>query len=239
MRSDERSPEFAQEEELVQAPTERVEEEVEGEDEEVVLARDNPDRYFVVMDVIERLFAGEEEIGLDEISDELTTEELEALRALQEAVAGRTAGNHRTVYAEERLRNLGSALAGLQPILAEGLQTHSPAALEEFQRMVDHIEELRSRLVSLEDAQEELFEQDKILEEIRGDEADEDEDEDIGEDIDEDEGEPSPSTLVGAPGDAAVEQPEQPSTLAGAPGEATVEQPERPSTLGSDEPGGT
>jgi len=246
--NDERSPEFDEQHELAQEPVERVQDEIELEEEqEVEPERESADRYFLVMDVVERFFAGEELVDLDELESELTQEELEALRALQEATGGFAHGSTHTMYAEDRLRRLGEALAGLQPVLAEGLETHTAAALEEFQRMVDQVEELRGRLLSLEDAQEEIFAQDKPKEEARPPEAEDEGDK--GEKGDEaasslygepavEPPPPAPSTLQGGPGEPAVEPPPAPSTLQGKPGEPAVERPERSSTLG-DTPGGT
>jgi hypothetical protein len=213
------------ERELVEAPAERLEEEREEElSDEQLAARSTA--YFRVVESMTQILAGDSDVDLLMDTELLAEEEREALVRFQEAVNGRVGG--RDLLAETRLAELGHALAILQPTLAIGLGLAAEAAVEQFHALVDRVDALRSELVNLSDAQEELFEQDKAKDERKP--GDEDEDDDDGDDdasADEVDA-PRVSTLTGEP---AVVDEERPSTLAGGPGEPAVERPSPPSTV--------
>jgi hypothetical protein len=208
------------ERELAEAP-ERLEE----EGEEVLSVEEiaaHSAAYFRVVETMTQILAGDRDVDLLAGTEVLSDEEREALVRFQEAVNGRVGG--RDVLADTRLAELGQALAILQPTLAVGLGLSAEAAVEQFHALVDGVEALRSTLVDLTDAQEELFEQDKAQDERAPDEGDEDE----GDDADAPDDAPRVSTLSGEP---AAEPEERPSTLTGAPGEPAVERPSAPSTV--------
>jgi hypothetical protein len=213
------------ERELVEAPAECLEEEREEElSDEQLAARSTA--YFRVVESMTQILAGDTDVDLLMDTELLAEEEREALVHFQEAVNGRVGG--RDLLAETRLAELGHALAILQPTLAVGLGLAAEAAVEQFHALVDRVDALRSELVNLSDAQEELFEQDKAKDERKP--GDEDEDDDDGDDdasADEVDA-PRVSTLTGEP---AVVDEERPSTLAGGPGEPAVERPSPPSTV--------
>jgi hypothetical protein len=215
------------ERELVEAPAERLEEEREEElSDEELAARSTA--YFRVVESMTQILAGDTDVDLLMDTELLAEEEREALVRFQEAVNGRVGG--RDLLAETRLAELGQALAILQPTLAVGLGLAAEAAVEQFHALVDRVDALRSELVDLTDAQEELFEQDKAKDERKPGDGDGDENEDEGDDdakADEVDA-PRVSTLTGEP--AAVDE-ERPSTLAGGPGEPAVERPSPPSTV--------
>jgi hypothetical protein len=214
------------ERELVEAPAERLEEEAEHElSEEQLAARSAA--YFRVVEAMTQILAGDTDAGLQLDTQLLGDEEREALARFQEAVNGQVGG--RDLLAETRLAELGQALAILQPTLAVGLGLAAEAAVEQFHALVDRVDALRSTLVSLSDAQEELFEQDKAKDERKPGDEDEDESDDAGdEDKDESDDAPRASTLTGEP---AVEPEDRPSSLAGGPREPAVERPVVPSTV--------
>lgn len=211
------------ERELVEAPAERLEEEREEElSDEELAARSTA--YFRVVESMTQILAGDTDVDLLMDTELLAEEEREALVRFQEAVNGRVGG--RDLLAETRLAELGQALAILQPTLAVGLGLAAEAAVEQFHALVDRVDALRSALVDLTDAQEELFEQDKAKDERKPRDEDEDEGDDDAETDEVDA--PRVSTLTGEP--AAVDA-ERPSTLAGGPGEPAVERPSPPSTV--------
>jgi hypothetical protein len=201
------------EHELLEAPGERLEEEgrTEALTQEEVEQRSAD--YFAIVSAMMSAFDGGELASMDAVR-RLGDEEIAALEAFERAVRGRVGG--RTILAEDRLAALGHALAVLQPTLTMGLDPNAPHALDAFHALVDSVDHLRETLVSLEDAQEELFEQDKVVDEPRppADDDDEDGDEDEGDQDDvHDAREARPSTLTGAPDEPAVEAPPRKSTL--------------------------
>jgi hypothetical protein len=165
----------------------------------------------------------------------LPQRETHALLALQAAVSGQdNVGEF--VFAEDRAALLEQALAVLQQNVTYGQPEQMAELHARFDEMTEQIGELRERLVNLEDAQEELFGEERARGKAEaadeGDKADKPE-----------------------PGDAALDGPERPeapkpdSTLAGpdrpdAPKPASTlagpdrpEAPEPPSTLdGPDRP---
>jgi len=209
--------------ELLDSPAERLEEDARAAPLTEEQMRERSADYFAIVGAMGRAFAGGEELARMEEARRLSDEERDALGRFEQAVQGRTGG--RTLLAEDRLAALGEALAVLQPALAVGLDPNIPHALDTFHALVDSVDALRDSLVSLEDAQEELFEQDKLVEEARPP-ADTDEG-DQGE-AKHDAEAPAASTLSGEP--AAPDVAPRPSTLHGAPGEPAVETPVVPST---------
>ena len=197
-----------QELDLIEAPAERLEEEAAmaplTEEEKHAQQAD----YFAIVAAMNRAFAGEVELDDIDAVHRLREDEQEALHRFQEAVSGRH--GTRRLLAEDRLALLGEALAVLQPLLSVGLDPSMPLAIESFHALVDGIDQLRGSLVSLEDAQEELFEKDKIPAEIKPP-ADEGGEADDGEADQADEAADRPSTLYGAPDEPAVEKPVTPS----------------------------
>jgi hypothetical protein len=155
----------------------------------------------------------------------LPQRETHALLALQAAVSGHdNVGEF--VFAEDRQALLEQALAVLQQNVTYGQPEQMAELHAKFDEMTEQIGELRERLVNLEDAQEELFDEHRARDKAEAaDEGDKDDKDD----------KPRPK-----PGDAALDGPERPvppkppSTLAG------PEQPEAPkpaSTLaGPDRP---
>jgi hypothetical protein len=79
-----------------------------------------------------------------------------ALEALQSAVTGRNTNLGTFIYAEDRRSMLEQALAVLQPGLTGGAQEQL-AAMNDFQILNKHVNELRDSLLNLEDGQDELF----------------------------------------------------------------------------------
>src|SRR5688572_15971460 len=160
-----------QELDLIESPAERLEEEAAMApltDEE---KRAQQDDYFAIVAAMNRAFAGEADLDEIDAVHRLREDEQEALRRFQEAVSGRHGA--RRLLAEDRLALLGEALAVLQPLLSVGLDPSVPLAIDSFHALVDGIDHLRGSLVSLEDAQEEMFEKDKVPVEAKpaGDEA--------------------------------------------------------------------
>ncbi len=103
----------------------------------------------LVRDVLEHgeLADLDREVGLSE-------REKAALVVLQEVVEG-TAGDERIIYAEERLEMLNLAIAALQPALATGLDPQLQELRDDYQVIVDELQELREHLNRLVEAQEE------------------------------------------------------------------------------------
>jgi hypothetical protein len=92
----------------------------------------------------------------------LPVREERALEALQAAVSGRSSDLATYLYASERIAQLETALAVLQPSLVEGGELDIGAEAElELGGLVDHIGRIRESLTSLEDAQDELLEADQ------------------------------------------------------------------------------
>jgi hypothetical protein len=166
-----------------------------------------------------RLILAEEKVEVGLLY--LPQRETHALEALQAAVTGQ---DHlgEFVFAEDRRALLEQALAVLQQNVTHGEPEQIAELHAKFDEMSEQIAELRDRLTSLEDAQDELIAEGTEKKAETGDEGDEDEKGGGGGDGD---GEPV-STLSG------TERPEAPrpaSTLSGP--EVPVE-PARPSTLG-------
>ncbi len=204
------------------------EEEVEESDEEVAVtaAHDSESAHYLEIAAIVRSLLEGDEVSLGDL--EVSDDQLVALRALAAAAHGHTEGSAQLIYAEDRLQLLNDALAALGPTLAMTLDPMLDGTRDLYDELVAEVSELRDRLLSLEDAQEEVFHHDEVK--AGGDEADDDDAEaEDGAEVD-DEVEP-PSTLAGKPGEPAVERPVTPSTLAGKPGEPAVELVESPSTL--------
>ena len=219
MRAEEKIADVEDERELAEEPAERLEEdgerEVEPDPREALVPR--VERYFDVVGVIEALFRGDD---LDDIERPagLDDAEVRALLFLRDAIRGHRADSGRLVLAEDRLQMLGQALAVLQPALAVGLDTSIPAAQDLFHHLADQLDELRHSLSSLEDAQEEMFEQDRPHVEAAPPPPPTEEEKKAAEPEAEAEVElERPSTLSGRPDEPAVERVERPSTLSGEP----------------------
>lgn len=195
--------------------------------------------FTAVTELLQRILDGED-VDEDHVA-ELTDEERDALDAMESAVLGRDRKSGTLIYAEDRLDLLNRALAVLQPTLALALTPALDEMRDRFDHLVVEVSELRDELVSLEDAQDELFEQDRGKPEDVGvpdEPADTDEkpDGEPDEDEDKDGGTQRPSTLTGKPGEPAVEPRPFATTLTGKPGEPAVEKPSVPSTVYTPEP---
>jgi hypothetical protein len=140
--------------------------------------------------------------------------EQQALAMVRDAIDGVRGESIQQLLAEDRLEMLNQALAALQPSLAVAFETANLEARSLYDRLAEEIVDFKSSLVSLSDAQEELFLLEKLPSKAKPVDPGE-----VGDD--------RPSTLAG-PG-PAVDQPAPPSTLAG-PGPA-VERPVVPTTL--------
>jgi hypothetical protein len=162
--------------------------------------------------------------------------ERQAIALLREAIEGRKPSETHDLFAEDRLQMLNQALAALQPTLAAGFEQAIGDERDLYRQLVEDMHAFQHDLSGLEDAQEEVFEQDRVRE--------------MGKPIDTGEvGDDRPTTLAG-PGPAieptaaattltgpgpAVEKPSPPTTLTG-PGPA-VEKPSPPSAAWDGEPG--
>jgi hypothetical protein len=180
----------------------------------------------------------------------LPQRETHALEALQAAVTGHDSVGE-FVFAEDRRALLEQGLAVLQQTVTHG----DPAQLAElhakFDELAVQVTELRERLVSLEDAQDDLIDEKRDREKAEAeDEGDQDDKpakpEDAALDGPERPAEPKPPSTVAGPerpaeprppstlyGDAPAEAPRPPSTVAGPERPA---EPRPPSTLYGDAP---
>jgi hypothetical protein len=140
----------------------------------------------------------------------LTHQEKSALEFLKAAIDGRTRGG-KFMYAEDRLQQLNVVLADLQPLMAVGGMDGLDQTLVEI---VDGIDELRYKLVQLEEAQEEVFREGEEKKKDKPDEGDEDDkpDEDAEGEVDEEKAEAATSSLVEAetPGEKPAEVEKKP-----------------------------
>ncbi len=134
-----------------QTEEEEVEQEVEEEVAVSVLAELELVRRVAVVEVVRDLLA--QTVVDDARLDVLTDHEREALAFLEAAIEGRTPEGQ-FIYAEQRLRHLNLVLADLQPLLQVG---GIAGVAESLAQVVDGVERLRRELVSLEEAEEELF----------------------------------------------------------------------------------
>ena len=196
-----------------------------------------------VLTAIHAIFEGRQ-IELEE--KQLSEQEKSALEALRCAVTGKDARYNKFVYAEQRRELLEQALAALQPLLALDVSL-SAELRENYDTLVGDITELRERLVSLEDAQDDEM---LLKETEEKGEGQDDADADKGDEVDEsDDGEPRPSALFDGPelperkpppsalsdGPAAPEPGGQKSSLFDGP---AVERPVVTSTLLDEDGGG-
>ena len=143
-----------------------------------------------IVAAVEAIFAGRE---IDEIQRAaMSPEHHEALRLLELAVSGRDDHHVRLVFADDRRDMLEQALATLQPELAHC--NDGGAMAGQFQHVVEQVDELRTTLHQLTDAQYELHHEPVAVIAREGDDDDKPagEDEDEDEDEDQDDGETSP-----------------------------------------------
>jgi hypothetical protein len=150
-----------------------------------------------------RLVLAGEEVRIDMLY--LPQRETRALEALQAAVTGHDSVGE-FVFADDRRALLEQALAVLQQNVTHGEPEQLAELHAKFDELTAQVGELRARLLSLEDAQEDILE-DKVrwVAEAAADGDDK----------------PKP----GPPEDAALEGPERPATPKPA---STLEGPERP-----------
>lgn len=146
------------------------------------------------------------DLDIEAFRGALTDEELDGVRLFDLAVKGVV--NGRAILAEDRLQQLGDALALLQPLLAVGLHDTGERSRADFEELCERIDRFHEELVSLEDAQAEMFAQDREASAA----ADETDEEAPPDDAAVDEQQPAGSTLF--EGDELdVEPPATPSTV--------------------------
>jgi len=201
------------------------ESELEKQDDEVlpdlVEREQQPDIELVqraaVIAAMQLIFEGQQIVVNDLL---LPRRERLALEALKAAVEGRDQEIAQFVYASDRRDLLEQALAILQPSVA--LLEGEPF----FDQLVHRVGDLRERLTSLEDAQDELMERpQQALAKANPDEADEADEVEVDDDV------PKPSTLFGPEGPIIAKPPSalaevEPTfdvVLIVAPGEKTIE----------------
>jgi len=192
-----------------------------------------------------------DEVELDG-HDGMSADERIALEVLQEVVRGKDATEEQIVYAEERLEMLNHALVVLQPTLAMALTPELASLRDQYDAVVEEVVALRDALEKLDDAQGEIFEQDREAAAETPDTDDAPDDEAAPEEPDKPD---KPDKPARKPSDymkrhkpaAAPKQPPapprdpdddspRPSTLHGEPGEPAVERPASRSTLFDEEP---
>jgi hypothetical protein len=137
----------------------------------------------------------------------LPQRETHALEALQAAVTGQDSVGE-FVFAEDRKALLEQALAVLQQNVTHGDPAQLAALHAKFDELTEHVSELRERLVNLEDAQDDLFDEKR---QYGGEETADAPDRD--------------DKPAAAPEDASLHGPERP---AAPPAPSTLEGPERP-----------
>lgn len=153
-------------------------------------------RYTEVVQSVHALVAGHA-VDFDRLVD-LTQDERTALEDLARLLTG--LDGTRFMFAEDRLVALNHTLAVLQPVLGLALHGAGVDALRaSFDEVVDEINTIRDHLVSLEGAEDVLFERGQRQDE---DEAEDDDDDEGDEGDDSDAGEAA-ATGAAAVGDAA------------------------------------
>jgi hypothetical protein len=162
----------------------------------------------------------------------LPARELRALEAFQAAVEGKDTQLSQFVYATDRKNLLEQALAVLQPNFITGDAEHAQV-LGTYSDLIEKVADLRTGLLDLSDAQDELLRGNPNLAKDAGDKDDAD---------DTDDETPAPSSLADGPEakrEAAtstlsdgpeVHHAPAPSTLADGP--AVTPEPRGPTTLG-------
>ena len=140
----------------------------------------------------------------------LPQRETHALEALQAAVTGRDSVGE-FVFAEDRRPLLEQALAVLQQNVTYGDAEQLAELHGKFEELTSRVGALRDRLTSLEDAQEELLGNDKVVEAAKEGEDDE---------------KPKPGTAT--PGDRAGPEKQQAEDRARSNNDASLTGPERP-----------
>ncbi|HEX8114626.1 MAG TPA: hypothetical protein VF516_43145, partial [Kofleriaceae bacterium] len=156
-----------------------------------------------------RMILGRERPDIEQLR--MPARETRALQALQAAVEGKSTDTYQFVYASDRRDLLERALAVLQPDLT---QTDDKTARELHAQLADLSErlgELRHRLSSLEDAQDELMRSHEAASEIVAAPGDEPEPRPPAKPSDPDA--PRPATTLTGP--ALPEDKPAPSTLTG------------------------
>ena len=114
------------------------------------------------------IFAGRE---IDEIQRAaMSPEHHKALRLLELAVSGRDDHHTRLVFADDRRDMLEQALATLQPELAH--RNDASAMAEQYQQVVENVDELRTTLHQLSDAQYEVHHEQVVGIAREGDDGD-------------------------------------------------------------------
>jgi len=210
------------------ADEERNEDDAESDFEEGVEVEQRAGHYRDVLGQIHGIFRGNE-VDVEALAG-LSGDEKAAMRVLAEAVRGTELEDEGDmIYAEQRLSMLNQALAVLQPTLAMGLAPELADVRDSYDTLVDEVTALRDLLLSKEDAQEEMFAQDRVVEQGEGGDTDDDDDDETAAEKErkakEQRAKAKPVESVPEPG-----QPARPSTLAGKPGDPAVAQPTRPST---------
>jgi hypothetical protein len=206
-----------------EAPAKLDENEIDVEQDPVHVAS----RYQHVLMAARAAMDGRELDEMLEQLPELGVEERAAVEVLARVARGTHEADDKVIYAEERLEMLNQALAVLQPALALGLAPELGELRDSFDELIEEVQELQEKLGRLEDAQEEMFAQDREV----SAEAPDTDDKPKPPEADADDGAEKPSTLYGKPGDKPVEKPEVPTTLIGKPGDKPVEKAEVPTTL--------
>jgi hypothetical protein len=104
---------------------------------------------------------------------QLPARELEALKALQSAVTGKTETDM-FVFAEDRKSLLEQALAVLQPNLSSGQTSELAEMAGGLELLTETVAEMREQLTNLSDAQDELLgdERDRFMAAIAGESDD-------------------------------------------------------------------
>ena len=108
-----------------------------------------------VLSAIQAILNGDRAVEVAKLN--LPEREARALEALQAAVTGKQPGTGTFVFAEDRESMLEQALAVLQPMLTRAEPEVAAAFARDHERITTQVTELRSWLVTLESAQEELF----------------------------------------------------------------------------------
>ena len=164
-----------------------------------------------------RMILEGEHVVVDELR--LPARELRALDALKAAVDGKDGKLSQFVYATDRKNLLEQALAVLQPNFVSGDAQHAQL-LGTYHDLIEKVADLRSGLVELADAQDEMLHGNTHLAVAKADGDTDDKDDADGD-------KPKKSTLAGGP---EVKRESTKSTLADGP--AAKDEPKGPSTLG-------
>ncbi len=190
---------------------ERDEHEADADFDEELEPEERAGHYREVMGRIHGIFRGDA-FDLDALAG-FSVDERAALSALFEAVRGSELEDEGDmIYAEHRMTMLNQALAVLQPTLAMGLSPELSDVRESYDLLVEEVTGLRDMLLGLEDAQEEMFAQDREPERAEAPDTDDKPDDD--QDKDKTAAKPKkdkPKPAAQKPAPAAVPEPGEPA----------------------------